>query len=344
MSQQKALFLESKQGEWVVRTKAIQKPQAGELLVKIHATALNPVDWKIQKYGLPYVDGYPAVLGTDSSGTVEEVGEGVEVFVKGDRVVHQGYFTADKATFQQYTIVPAEICAKLPSNTKISFDQAASIPLGLATAAVGFYNKKDEGGAGLSPSWEAGGRDKYQGKPIVVFGGSSSVGQYVIQLAKLSGFSPIIATASTHNSELLKSLGATHVVDRKSDVPAEVAKIVSKPVEIVFDAISLEDTQKAGWEILAPTGQLLLTLPAQVDRNKYPEKSIVNMFGNVHTQRALGKSLYSKLTSLLDDGLIVPNRVEVLPNGLHGIVEGLKRMENDAVSGVKLIARPQETA
>lgn len=84
-----------------------------------------------------------------------------------------------------------------------------------------------------------------------------------------------------------------------------MAKIVSKPVEIVFDAISLEDTQKEGWEILVPTGQLLLTSPAQVDRNKYPEKSVVNILGNVHVQRALGKSLYSKLTALLDDGLIV---------------------------------------
>ena len=85
MAEQKALFLETPVGEFRVRTTPIQKPGPGELLVKIHATALNPVDWKIRDHNY-FVKEYPAILGTDSAGTVEEVGEGVQGFAKGDRV------------------------------------------------------------------------------------------------------------------------------------------------------------------------------------------------------------------------------------------------------------------
>ena len=86
MSEQKALYLiDAPNGDWVVRPKDIQKPGAGELLVKIHSTALNPVDWKIRAYRF-YITEYPTILGTDAAGVVEEVGEGVTNFVKGDKV------------------------------------------------------------------------------------------------------------------------------------------------------------------------------------------------------------------------------------------------------------------
>ncbi|KAF8510033.1 hypothetical protein JB92DRAFT_2728841 [Gautieria morchelliformis] len=128
--------------------------------------------------------------------------------------LHQGALKNDKATFQEYTTVPAEIIAKIPEN--ISFDQAASIPLAISTAAIGLYNPICNRGAGLIPPWEPTGKDKYKGQGMLIFG-SSSVGQFAIQLARLSGFSPIVVTASLHNSDLAKSLGATHLIDRKMD-------------------------------------------------------------------------------------------------------------------------------
>jgi len=339
---QKTLLLTEKQGAFKINNEwPIPKPGAGEVLVKIHSTALNPVDWKIQKLGY-FISDFPAVLGTDSAGVVEEVGEGVTTFKKGDKVFHQGYFTNNTATFQQYTVVPAEIVAKIPDN--ISFDQAASIPLGLATAAVGFYHSNEKNGAGLDAPWE-GAEGKYQGQGVLIFGGSSSVGQYAIQLAKLSGFSPIVTTASLHNADLVKSLGATHVIDRNSDVVAEAKKVFSEPPKLVYDAVSLEPTEVQALQVLAPGGTLILVLPL-VDAAKsiQGDKKAFNVFGNVHVQRELGVSLYSKLTGLLESGKLKPNRVEVLPSGLAGIPDGLKRMEENKVSAVKLIARPQETA
>lgn len=84
-SQQKVLYLTKKNGPFEVHTAAVPKPGPGQILVKVQATGLNPVDWKIQLYGL-FIEEFPSILGFDAAGTVEELGEGVTGFAKGDRV------------------------------------------------------------------------------------------------------------------------------------------------------------------------------------------------------------------------------------------------------------------
>ena len=101
---QKALFLaKAALGNWKVGTRAIPKPGPRELLVKIHATALNPVDWAIPARGLvggPFPSEYPLILGCDPSGEVEEVGEGVVEFKKGDRMwVSLAFVTTTSTTY-----------------------------------------------------------------------------------------------------------------------------------------------------------------------------------------------------------------------------------------------------
>ena len=130
----------------------------------------------------------------------------------------------------------------------------------------------------------------------------------VIQLAKLSGFSPIITTASLHNSELLEGFGATHVIDRKADVPEKVAEILKgTPVQFIYDAVANKDTQEQAWDLLSPGGTLVLVQTSQLDKDKYKDKVVYDqVFANVHTPqlRQLGISLYSKLTSLIESGKI----------------------------------------
>lgn len=96
--------------------------------------------------------------------------------------------------------------AKIPSN--ISFEEAASLPTGIAEAVVGLYSAKPNG-AGFTIPLEPEERGKLAGKPLLILGGAGSVGQAVIQFARLFGFSPIFTTASFKNEEYLKSLGAT---------------------------------------------------------------------------------------------------------------------------------------
>ena len=136
-TQQKALLVPAKFAEFVVGSKSIPKPGPGELLVKIRSTSLNPADWKIHKYGL-FIEEFPAVLGLDLAGDVEEVGEGVTTFVKGDRVcvvsrlfqrLHiknpecsfaQGQYKPDWATFQQYAKTDAATTSKVCSPTNLN--------------------------------------------------------------------------------------------------------------------------------------------------------------------------------------------------------------------------------
>jgi NADPH:quinone reductase-like Zn-dependent oxidoreductase len=84
--QQKALFLSGVGGDWFVGEREIPKPGPGQLLIKIHSTALNPIDWKAATHPLPFITEFPAVMGTDSAGTVAAIGEGVSNFEVGDKV------------------------------------------------------------------------------------------------------------------------------------------------------------------------------------------------------------------------------------------------------------------
>ncbi|THU85544.1 GroES-like protein [Dendrothele bispora CBS 962.96] len=349
-SEQKALFLESKQGRFVVSsTPKPTSPPAGELIVKIQATALNPADWKIQAFGVIY-EKYPVILGYDIAGDVEEVGEGVVGFQKGDRVFFQADFLNEYAGFQQYARVRADFVAHIPK--QLSYSQAASIPLGMATAALGLYVNQPSG-IGLNPLFESS--KDYSGQAALVIGGSTSVGQYVIQLLRYIKFGHIITYASGHHSEYLKSLGATHCIDRKqvplTQLPEVVKKLTAKPVKVVYDVTSEDiESQSVGYGILTDDdGRMVLAAESKLqdgDGNGNSKKTVVRVFGFIllPVNDEFGKIMYKKLNKLIEDGHLVPNRVEDLPNGLGGIVDGLERSKKDQVSGVKLIAHPQDTS
>ncbi|KAG1876340.1 chaperonin 10-like protein [Suillus subluteus] len=343
--QQKALFLTQKQGKFELGSRSIPSPGTGQLLVKIQSAALNPVDHKIQDTSM-FVTNYPAILGTDIAGIVEELGEGVENFRKGDRVLAHGGFTNDLAGFQQYALTVASYTGKvvsyilfqIPSNQ--SFDSAATVPVGFDTALVGLYG--NEFGAGVSPPWTKSAGDHESKKPIVIFGGSSSVGSYVIQLARLSGFYPIIATASPSNEDLVKDYGATHFFDRNlsgKQLMTAISKVTDRPIEVVYDAISAPETQLVAWELLANNGTLIVTVPASVKEDEGKGRKACPYLRN----QELWRTSWAMLEKWLSEGTIQPNKYEVLPNGLGGIVGGLERLKLGQVSGRKLVAHPQET-
>ncbi|KAI0715786.1 GroES-like protein [Cerioporus squamosus] len=360
---QKALYLPARAGKWVVGEAPIYRPGPKDVLVKVVAAGLNPLDWKLVDTPFSvFIPSYPFISGSDGAGIVEEVGAEVTTLVKGDKILFQGYFANEQATFQQYCLVEAALAAKIPDN--ISFDEAASVPLGLGTVVLALYNhaqKEDQAlrftprndrSARLTPPWAEGGTTKYAGKAAFIIGGASSVGQYAIQVAKLANFSPIITTASPHNTAYLTSLGATHIVDRALDpsaILAELPKLAAgKPIELVFDSIALPETQVLAYQAAAPGANVILLLPDVIPAEvKKPEdgKRVTGVAGNVHfpDTRACGEELFARLTEWLKKGIIKPNKVEVLPNGLAGIPDGLARLEAGKVSATKLIARPQET-
>ncbi|KAI0950661.1 hypothetical protein AcW1_007911 [Taiwanofungus camphoratus] len=149
-----------------------------------------------------------------------------------------------------------------------------------------------------------------------------------------------------------KQFGATHVLDRHlsaDNLREEIAKITSLPIDIIYDAITTAETQNAAYDLLAPGGCLVVTIPGadHIDQEKKSRgkgKRIARVFASVGApeNHAMSVGLCNKLAMLLEDGTIQPNHVELLPNGLEGIISGLEKLKS-GVSAVKLVARPQET-
>lgn len=128
----------------------------------------------------------------------------------------------------------------------------------------------------------------------------------MIQLAKLSGFSPIITTASLKHTDYLKSLGATHVLDRHLSAPdlkSQIEKITRQPIKYVYDSVSLSDTQNTGLEILAPGGHLILVLSSNVTSDDKHITTVLAIRQLEHNIKPL-TGMYAKLTEWLEKGLI----------------------------------------
>ncbi|KAG8781431.1 hypothetical protein FRC12_021906 [Ceratobasidium sp. 428] len=254
---QKAALLPSKHGKIEIGIRPIPSLGPKEVLVRVTAAAINPVDWKVgigkldaettayikvdnrQRYNRAIVEDYPAVLGTDGAGTIESVGPDVTTLHRGDRVFFQGRYTSNLATFQQYAAADSEMMAKTPNN--ISDDQASTIPVASVAAMLGLFQESHIPLPLNGPT--------ASGRSILILGGSSSVGQYAIQLARIAGFSPIVTTASEKYTEYLQSLGATRILDRNSDVKTLQSAFVEH-VSFVLDAISLPETQSVAFEVL----------------------------------------------------------------------------------------------
>lgn len=127
-----------------------------------------------------------------------------------------------------------------------------------------------------------------------------------IQFARLSGFSPIITTASKRNEDYLKSLGATHVIDRSIPLADAVKAVTSKPIKIIYDAISEKDTQTSAYEILSPGGTLILVSQLSIEETKLSkEKTIVLVFAFLEDpSQPIGVKLCKELPGLLESGAL----------------------------------------
>lgn len=226
MTNNTALWLKSKRAPFTVASAAYTEPFAGEILVRVRAVAVNPMDRIVQSVGdliAPWIK-YPFVPGSDVAGEVVAVGAGVTRFRIGDRALgyaagsDKGHRAAEGA-FQAYAVLPAHMASPIPA--ALSFAAASVLPLALSTAASGLFEQDCLALDHPSATPRA------TGKTLLIWGGSTSVGSNAIQLAVAAGYD-VITTASPRNFEYISRLGARQVFDyRSKTVVADIVKALS---------------------------------------------------------------------------------------------------------------------
>lgn len=208
-------------------------PGAGEIVVRVAAASVNPVDYKIRTGTTPYVaqKDLPFVMGQDGAGVVARLGQGVEGLEIGEAVLL--FVGWDRGTYAQEVVVRQGEWTRVPDG--LDMDAAAALPLAGVTAWQGLF---DHG------ALEAG-------QHVLVHGGSGGVGHLAVQLAKQKG-ARVTATCGTDAVEFVRSLGADEVVDYKK----HKFEHHGRDVDLVYDLIG-GDTRQRSWAVLKPGGRLV---------------------------------------------------------------------------------------
>ncbi|KAN0117172.1 putative zinc-binding oxidoreductase ToxD [Hyaloscypha variabilis] len=329
------------------------------ILVRTIAVALNPTDWQTVDESLK--DGTPyTLLGCDAAGIVVEVGSEVtKDFKVGDRIAGLAHGGNDlepqDGTFAEYILLKGDIAMHIPPN--ISFEEAATLPCGLATVALALYKH-------LSlrlPTFRIKEEEKKDGRAILIYGGSSASGTLAIQFAKLSGLT-VITTASPHNFPLLKSLGADHVLDyRDPDCGAKINALTQNKLTVVLDTIA---TPASAAICAAALSSAPIPKPATYVNLMgipfpRPEEEVQNIFFLGYTISGeafeiegerweaceedfeLAKRMMSIAEGLVGEGLVKAHPARVMDGGLEGILGGMQAVK-EGVSGVKVVFRVGE--
>jgi NADPH:quinone reductase-like Zn-dependent oxidoreductase len=213
------------------------EPQAGKVLVRVHAAGVNPIDWKVREGHMKdfWPHKFPLILGWDLSGVVEELGRGVSRFKIGDEVYSLPNPTRNGA-YADYIVVREPELARKPNS--LHHIRAAAVPLAALTAWQSLFDT-----AQLQP-----------GQRLLIHAGSGGVGHYAVQFAKWKG-AYVFATASTKNQDLLRELG----VDEPIDYTQQRFENVVRNIDVVLDTLGGE-TQERSWSVLKKGGVLVSLL------------------------------------------------------------------------------------
>ncbi|WP_293788108.1 zinc-binding alcohol dehydrogenase family protein [uncultured Pedobacter sp.] len=303
----------------------VPEPKGRDLLVKMKAISVNPVDFKIrQNTAKDTVLETPKVIGWDAVGTVEAIGEGVTFFKTGDEVYYAGDLTRSGSN-AEYQLVDERIVGLKPST--LSYAEAAAMPLTALTAWESLYDRlriNDQ-------------EDK--GKSILIIGGAGGVGSIAIQLAKKISGLKVIATASrAETKEWCKAMGADVVVNHQNLV-AEVQAAGFKEIDFILDFVDLNIYWDILAELIKPQGHIVsITGSATpIALNKLKNKSVTFSWELMYTRSMYQTDdmekqhqILSELANLLDDGVIKPTLTQTF-NGFT--VENLKEAHRLLESG-----------
>lgn len=260
-------------------------PEAGSVLVRVHAAGVNPWDWKSRsgayKQFMPLQ--FPYTPGIELSGVIAEVGSGVT----GLRVGQAVFGNAPGGAYAEYAVVPATSLAPKPAS--LTFDQAAAVPVGAQTAWRSLF--------------DAG--NLQAGQHILIQGGAGGVGSMAVQLAHWKG-AHVTATASANNHAFVRSLGAETVIDYQSS-PFESAV---HDMDMVLDAVG-GDLQERSLHVLRPGG-ILVTIAGQPPLEKAQALG-VRAASPGRADPATNAAMLGKISELIEAGKIKVEVTTVFP-------------------------------
>ncbi|MET0583080.1 MAG: NADP-dependent oxidoreductase [Pseudoxanthomonas sp.] len=289
----------------VVRVGVVDRPRprVGEVLVKVHAAGVNPLDWKIrngagQRMGMTL----PIRLGGEIAGVVEEVGEGVSDFQVGDAV----YGVITTGGFAEYAAVAAETLARKPAN--LDFETAAAVPLGALTAWQALFDVAALAG----------------GQRLFITNGSGGVGSLAVQLAKARNVH-VTAMGSGSNEDYIRGLGADTFIDHTKQLFEDVIG----DMDVVFDTVGGDVFERA-FKTLRKGG-VMVTVVA------FPKEEAERY--SVRVERATCKPDHDELAAiaeLVEASSLAPRIATILP--LAQVKEALDLSESGRARG-KIVLR-----
>jgi len=272
-------------------------PGAFDLLVKINAVSVNPVDFKIrQNSAKDKILEIPKIIGWDAVGTVEATGKNVSLFKVGDEVFYAGDITKSGSNVQ-YQLIDERITGKKP--VKLSDTQAAAMPLTALTVWEILFDRMR-----IS--------EKDKGKSILIIGGAGGVGSVAIQVAKKLAGLQVITTASRPESvEWCKTQGADFVVNHKNLVE-EVRNAGFEQVDFIVDFVDVNQYWDAFVELIKPQGRIgSISDPAEpVNLRQLKGKSI-----SFHWELMFTRSMF-QTEDMIEQHHILNKVAELLDNGM----------------------------
>lgn len=293
-------------------------PGAGQVLVRVHATSINPLDYQVRRGDYRDLVQLPAITGHDVSGVVEEVGPGVTAFAAGDEVWYTPQIFDGPGSYAEYHVAAESIVGKKPPS--LSHLEAASLTLVGGTAWEALVVR-----AALRV-----------GESILIHGGAGGVGHVAIQLAKAVG-ARVYTTVREANSEFARSLGADVVIDyeREDYVDAIMAQTGGRGVDVVFDTIG-GNTLSRSPDVLAQLGRVVTIVDIAQPQNLVQAWGKNASYHFVFTRQNRGK--LDELSALVAQGQLRPHVGAVYSLADIGLAHARLESPNHGIRGKIAIA------
>ena len=290
------------------------RPRDGEALVRVFATSLNPVDYKVAAQGYEGWN-YPHVLGVDVAGVIEMLGEGVTSWNTGERVFYHTTWRKD-GSYAEFNVAPAHTFARIPA--RISFVDAATLPCAGLTAYCALYRRLHV----------------REGDIALVHAAAGGVGGFAVQLAKAAK-AFVIGTCSAPNKQYVLELGADEVIDYRAEDVFQRAKAIAgnRGIDAVVDCIG-PSNRVDNLGLLGPEGGLACIagipdlsvvpdLPYSISIHDIGLGGVLISPAFRRRQEDLGR-MATELMTLLQDGKIRPTVTEQI--ALESIPQALERL------------------